>query len=166
VYDAEMGFPGLIIDGTACVGVDGPLSSSESYEDMVVGEQNAIRRSGDLIARRVLYTFVYYTTKHAYNQPYILRDDHNTRWAHTIRSSPPNVKTIRDGHVPISSQINHSNSTPSPTASPTLHPSPPAPSSCATPSHIPHSDCTCSRSGAEVTQMGQGMVSYSAVASH
>lgn len=42
VYDAEMGFPGLIIDGTACVGVDGPLSSSESYEDMVVGEQNAI----------------------------------------------------------------------------------------------------------------------------
>lgn len=38
VYDAEMGFPGLIIDGTACAGGDGdPLSLSESYEDMMDG---------------------------------------------------------------------------------------------------------------------------------
>jgi len=38
VYDAEMGFPGLVIDGTACVGGGGePLSLSELYEDMVAG---------------------------------------------------------------------------------------------------------------------------------
>lgn len=38
MYDAEMGFPGLIIDGTACVGGEGePPSLSESNEDMVVG---------------------------------------------------------------------------------------------------------------------------------
>lgn len=38
MYDAEMGFPGLIIDGTACAGGGGdPLSRSESHEDMVAG---------------------------------------------------------------------------------------------------------------------------------
>ena len=36
MYDAEMGFPGLIIDGTACAGGGGdPLSLSESYEDIM-----------------------------------------------------------------------------------------------------------------------------------
>ena len=36
VYDAEIGFPGLIIDGTECSGGEGePLPLSESYEDMV-----------------------------------------------------------------------------------------------------------------------------------
>ena len=36
MYDVEMGFPGLIIDGTVCAGGGGePPSLSESYEDMV-----------------------------------------------------------------------------------------------------------------------------------
>ena len=38
MYDAETGFPGLIIDGTACAGGGGdPLLLSESYEDIVAG---------------------------------------------------------------------------------------------------------------------------------
>ena len=39
MYDAEVGFPGLTIDGTACScnGVE-PLPPSESYEDMVAGQ--------------------------------------------------------------------------------------------------------------------------------
>ena len=47
MYDAEMGSPGLIIDGTVFFGgEDEPLPWSESYEDMVAGltgRQNAIR---------------------------------------------------------------------------------------------------------------------------
>ena len=38
MYDVEMGFPGSIIDGTACAGGGGePPSLSELYEDMVAG---------------------------------------------------------------------------------------------------------------------------------
>ena len=51
MYDAEMGFPGLIIDGTECSGGEGePLPLSESYEDMVSECQT---RSGTSIKRRV-----------------------------------------------------------------------------------------------------------------
>ena len=36
MYDTEIGFPGFIIDGTACSGGEGePLPLSELYEDMV-----------------------------------------------------------------------------------------------------------------------------------
>ena len=40
MYDVEMGFPGLIIDGTARAGGGGePPSLSESYEDMEAGAE-------------------------------------------------------------------------------------------------------------------------------
>lgn len=43
MYDAEIGFPGPIIDGTGFVGGgEELLSSSELHEDMVSGSQNAI----------------------------------------------------------------------------------------------------------------------------
>jgi len=49
VYDAEMGFPGLIIDGTACADGGGePLSLSESNEDMGVGVSPEARRERGL----------------------------------------------------------------------------------------------------------------------
>ena len=50
VYDVEMGFPGLTIDGTACVGGgDEPPSLSESYEDMVAGGSGRRNAIGNLI---------------------------------------------------------------------------------------------------------------------
>jgi len=45
VYDAETGFPGLTIEGTACVGGGGdPLPLSESYED-IMGERAGRRQN-------------------------------------------------------------------------------------------------------------------------
>ena len=67
--------------------------------------------------------------------------------------------------VPTSNSISPSNSAQSPTASPTLHPSPPGPSSFAIPSHTPRSDCTCSQLDEEATQTEQGTVNYSVLVS-
>ena len=63
MYDAEIGFPGLTIDGTACsCGEGDPLSVSESYEDMVARgkpdaiegvDQNATRLMLQLIPSRI-----------------------------------------------------------------------------------------------------------------
>ena len=55
MYDAEIGSPGLIIDGTAFVGGEGEsLPLSESYEDMVAGVTERLNAIGTLIdAQRV-----------------------------------------------------------------------------------------------------------------
>lgn len=59
MYDADTGFPGLIIDGTACSPRGGEsLSPSESYEDMVAGANRTRIAIGDsfiqIAARRVV----------------------------------------------------------------------------------------------------------------
>lgn len=76
MYDAEIGFPGLTIDGTECSGGEGePLPLSESYEDMVAEVSWTLDAIGDFDHFRV------YLLSSAYDQGSIQSTIDTTRRA-------------------------------------------------------------------------------------